>query len=176
MELIQLDSPPPPPPPPNTFDIRTVTWVAFDRWSISDSVLHKEPLLCHDVLRQGQTQLLRFSHATLRCGHKPLFAREEYSWPKYGMLKTDIFYLTSEIFKMYATIVQQRQLCLRVCFRSRLVKHRFRSAPEECRKTLFVYFCFACDDVNRWKFYKLMLKLLCMPENFHIQRQGRHVV
>ena len=57
------------------------------------------------------------------------------------------------------------------------VKHWFRLAPAECRKTLFVHFT-SFRNVNRWKLPKqmLVLKLLCMSEYFYIQRQGRHVI
>ena len=76
---------------------------------------------------------------TQTCVSPTFFRHKEYSWPKYGMLLTDTFCLISEVFKMYATSSKDNIMYVSV-FTITLVKHMFRLAFEECRKTLSVYF------------------------------------
>ena len=92
-----------------TFDIRTVEayqimYCMQYSWPLQGLCQTQEPRLCHGVLKQGQTQQLRFSHTTLRCAHNfcspGILQAGRIELAKVWHAKADTFYLASEVFKI----------------------------------------------------------------------------
>ena len=127
-------------------------WAAFDSWNISDSVSHaifkaspkhRKQFFATMCCSARETELLSFSHATLRCAHKLLFAPHPSGGKNTAGQSMACWHNLSDLCNLqtvssYSSAKTIAPTCL--FSPSHLSSTGLGWQAEECRKTLFVYF------------------------------------